>query len=71
MVQRIVPDLLVDDLPSAVKDYAAVLRLDVVMDLGTVVTLADSDGHQLNRPTTPPSVRGSRSCAPSPPSRGA
>jgi predicted enzyme related to lactoylglutathione lyase len=47
MVQRIVPDLLVDDLPRAVKDYAAVFRLDVVMDLGTVVTLADSDGHQL------------------------
>lgn len=47
MVQRIVPDILVYDLPAAVKEYSVIHHLEVVMDLGSVVTLADVDGHQL------------------------
>jgi uncharacterized glyoxalase superfamily protein PhnB len=47
MVQRIVPDILVYDLPEAVKEYSVIHNLDVVMDLGSVVTLADAEGHQI------------------------
>jgi uncharacterized glyoxalase superfamily protein PhnB len=47
MVQRIVPDILVHDLPEAVKEYSVIHHLDVVMDLGSVVTLADAEGHQI------------------------
>ena len=48
-VQRVVPLLTVDDLPRAVHAYRALTGLEVVMDHGWIVTLADSDGaHQLS-----------------------
>ena len=47
-VKRIVPDLTVSDLAAAVREHTAVLGLEVVMDLGWIVTLADVEGHQLS-----------------------
>ncbi|MBD8078723.1 VOC family protein [Cellulosimicrobium arenosum] len=47
-IERIVPDLTVPDLPAAVREHRAVLGLEVVMDHGWIVTLADAAGHQLS-----------------------
>lgn len=47
-VERIVPHLTVADLPQAVREYTATLGLEVVMDHGWIVTLADTDGRQLS-----------------------
>jgi catechol 2,3-dioxygenase-like lactoylglutathione lyase family enzyme len=42
-VTRIVPDLQCESLSEAAEFYVAVLGLEVVMDLGWIVTLADPD----------------------------
>ncbi|WP_239460142.1 VOC family protein [Nocardioides daejeonensis] len=42
------PILTVTDLPAAVAEHQAVLGLDVVMDHGWIVTLADQEGRQLS-----------------------
>jgi len=47
-IQRIVPDLTVVDLEHAVGEHAAVLGMEVVMDHGWIVTLADTSGNQLS-----------------------
>lgn len=47
-MERIVPDLTVTDLADAVRQHTAVLGLEVVMDLGWIVTLADGAGRQLS-----------------------
>lgn len=47
-IERIVPNLTVADLRRSVDEHAAVLGLDVVMDHGWIVTLADSRGCQLS-----------------------
>lgn len=47
-VERIVPDLTVSDLPRAVQEYTVILGLEVVMDHGWIVTLADAHGRQLS-----------------------
>src|SRR5690606_15394042 len=47
-VERIVPNLVVSDLCQAVNEHVAVLGLDVVMDHGWIVTLAQPDGRQLS-----------------------
>jgi len=47
-IERIVPNLVVSDLPRAVHDHVAVLGLEVVMDHGWIVTLAQSGGRQLS-----------------------
>lgn len=47
-IQRIVPNLTVPDLQGAVQEHVRVLGLEVVMDHGWIVTLADADGHQLS-----------------------
>jgi uncharacterized glyoxalase superfamily protein PhnB len=46
-IQRIVPDLTATDLHACARQHAAVLGLEVVMDNGWIVILADSEGHQL------------------------
>ena len=46
-IQRVVPVLTVSDLAAATAEHVGVLGLEVVMDLGWVVTLADGSGHQL------------------------
>lgn len=51
-IERIVPDLTVDDLAEAVRQHTEILGLEVVMDHGWIVTLADSTGHQLSLMTT-------------------
>ena len=48
IVERVVPNLVVSDLPRAVHDHVAVLGLEVVMDHGWIVTLAQPDGRQLS-----------------------
>lgn len=47
-IERIVPDLSVTDLRRTVDEYVAALGLEVVMDHGWIVTLADAEGRQLN-----------------------
>ncbi|MGB0100451.1 MAG: VOC family protein [Nocardioides sp.] len=47
-VERIVPNLTVTDLGAAVQQHTAVLGLEVVMNHGWIVTLADAAGHQLS-----------------------
>ena len=47
-IQRMVPDLTVKDLPRAVSEHSRILGLNVIMDHGWIVTLADKAGHQLN-----------------------
>lgn len=47
-VERIVPNLTVADLPSAVEQHRAVLGWPVLMDHGWIVTLGDDEGHQLS-----------------------
>ncbi|MFC7489685.1 MULTISPECIES: VOC family protein [unclassified Knoellia] len=51
-IQRIVPDLTVDDLAEAVRTHTEVLGMHVAMDLGWFVVLADDSGHQLGLLTT-------------------
>lgn len=47
-INRIVPDLTVADLPRAVREHSEILGLEVVMDHGWIVTLADGAGRQLS-----------------------
>lgn len=47
-IERIVPDLTVTDLQRAVREHTEVLGLEVVMDHGWIVTLADVAGRQLS-----------------------
>ena len=47
-IERIVPDLTVADLRRSVEEHVAVLGLELVMDHGWIVTLADSRGRQLS-----------------------
>lgn len=47
-VHRVVPNLLVDDLPAAVAEHRAVLGFEVLMDHGWIVTLGDAEGHQIS-----------------------
>lgn len=47
-VERVVPDLTVTDLRSAVAEHSAVLGLRVLMNHGWIVTLGDEEGHQLS-----------------------
>jgi len=51
-IERIVADLTVTDLADAVRQHTAVLGLEVVMDHGWIVTLADDEGRQLSLITT-------------------
>lgn len=55
-IERIVPNLTVDDLERAVLEHRSVLGMRVLMDLGWIVTLGDDDGHQLTLMTTDPSA---------------
>lgn len=47
-IDRVVPDLTVDDLEAAVRVHTEILGMRVVMDHGWIVTLADDSGHQLS-----------------------
>ncbi|WP_435748474.1 VOC family protein [Microbacterium sp. PMB16] len=47
-VERVVPNLTVADIRSAVRTHQEVLGWSVVMDHGWIVTLADEQGHQLS-----------------------
>ncbi len=47
-VQRVVPNLVVADLPRAVSEHREVLGFEVLMDHGWIVTLGDAAGHQLS-----------------------
>lgn len=47
-VERIVPNLTVRDIEGAVKVHRDVLGWQVLMDHGWIVTLGDSEGHQLS-----------------------
>jgi predicted enzyme related to lactoylglutathione lyase len=47
-VDRIVPNLTVTDLQSAVDQHRAVLGWSMLMDHGWIVTLGDGEGHQLS-----------------------
>ncbi|WP_226533858.1 VOC family protein [Microbacterium paraoxydans] len=47
-VERVVPNLTVSDLRSAVAEHSAALGLRILMDHGWIVTLGDDDGHQLS-----------------------
>lgn len=51
IVERVVPILTVADLSRAVREHTAVLGLEVVMDHGWIVTLAQPDGRQLSLTT--------------------
>ncbi|MFL0459979.1 VOC family protein [Kytococcus sedentarius] len=55
-VERVVPNLTVDDLDCAVGDHERVLGLKRVMDHGWIVTLADDLGHQLSLMTKDPAA---------------
>ena len=48
IIERIVPDLSASDLRRTVEEHVTTLGLEVVMDHGWIVTLADSEGHQLS-----------------------
>lgn len=47
-INRIVPNLTVSDVAAAVAEHRSVLGMQVVMDHGWIVTLADDYGHQLS-----------------------
>lgn len=50
-IDRIVPNITVPDrvaLESSVREHAAVLGAEVLMDHGWIVTLGDRNGHQLS-----------------------
>ncbi|MDN5684356.1 VOC family protein [Corynebacterium glyciniphilum] len=47
-VERVVPNVVVDDLPQAVAEHRDVLGFEILMDHGWIVTLGDDAGHQLS-----------------------
>lgn len=47
-IDRVVPDLVVDDLTQAVAEHRTVLGMRVLMDHGWIVTLGDDAGHQVS-----------------------
>lgn len=47
-VERVVPNLVVTDLPVAVAEHQDALGFSVLMDHGWIVTLGDDKGHQLS-----------------------
>lgn len=47
-IERIVPNLRTTDLRRTVDEHIATLGLEVVMDHGWIVTLADREGNQLS-----------------------
>lgn len=47
-IERVVPDLTVENLDQAVREHQTVLGMHVLMDHGWIVTLGDDDGHQLS-----------------------
>ncbi|MDR6865927.1 catechol 2,3-dioxygenase-like lactoylglutathione lyase family enzyme [Microbacterium resistens] len=51
-VERVVPNLTVADLQEAVSVHSSLLGMRVVMDHGWIVTLADTEGHQLSLMTS-------------------
>lgn len=56
-IDRVVPNLTVDDLCQAVEEHRAVLGMQVLMDHGWIVTLGDDAGHQLSLMTRDASAR--------------
>ena len=46
-IERIAPILTVDDVATAIAEHTRVLGMDVVMDMGWIAFLADSDGRQI------------------------
>lgn len=55
-IERVVPDLTVDDLERAVLEHRYVLGMHVLMDHGWIVTLGDDDGRQLSLMSRDPSA---------------
>ncbi|WGW12475.1 VOC family protein [Saxibacter everestensis] len=51
-VDRVVPNLTVTDIESAIAAHRDVLGWSVLMDHGWIVTLGDGEGHQLSVMTT-------------------
>lgn len=51
-IERVAPVLTVADLPEAIRQHTAILGLEVVVDIGWVAFLSDSDGHQLGLMTS-------------------
>ena len=47
-IERLVPNLFVDDLARAVDEHQAVLGMKVLMDHGWIVTLGDDAGHHVS-----------------------
>ncbi|MEJ7635183.1 VOC family protein [Aeromicrobium sp.] len=47
-IERVLPDLTVNDLEQAVVEHGAALGMTVLMDHGWIVTLGDEAGHQLS-----------------------
>jgi predicted enzyme related to lactoylglutathione lyase len=47
-IDRVVPNLFVDQLARAVEEHQTVLGLRVLMDHGWIVTLGDEAGHQVS-----------------------
>ncbi|WP_273352566.1 VOC family protein [Corynebacterium resistens] len=47
-VERVVPNLTVADLAQSVEENRSMLGFEVLMDHGWIVTLGDSEGHQLS-----------------------
>ncbi|NDO78939.1 glyoxalase [Kocuria indica] len=56
-IERIVPDLTVTNLEEALREHTEVLGLEVVMDHGWIVTLADGVGNQLSLMTADATAR--------------
>ena len=52
MIERIVPDLTVTDLPDAVRQHTRILGLRVLMELEWIAILGDDTGNQLILMTT-------------------
>lgn len=46
-IERIAPILTVDDVPAAVAQHAAILDMEVVMDMGWIAFFADGEGRQI------------------------
>lgn len=51
-IERIVPILTVNDLPSAIREHTEVLGLRVVMDMEWIAFIADDNGRQIGLMTT-------------------
>ncbi|MGE3413604.1 MAG: VOC family protein [Dehalococcoidia bacterium] len=47
-LERVVPNLTVDDLGRAVAEHSTALGMRVLMDHGWILTLGDDTGHQLS-----------------------